>query len=286
LSSAPPKIKLESITKSFQRDRLNRSKLIAVQDLNIEIPDGELAVILGPSGCGKTTILRFIAGLDVPDSGRVLVDGREIDGPSRDRGMVFQAYTSFPWLTVRQNIKFGLAFSGSDLSAESVENEIESYIDLVGLKGFEDAYPNVLSGGMRQRVAIARTLIADPSILLMDEPFGALDSQTRGIMQEQLVEIWEHLDKTIVFVTHDLEEAIFLADEIYVLTPRPARLKATMPVHLGRPRDPETKTSDEFLKLRRDLIELTHEDAIAVVDQVLEPLILKKRKRPSERSAT
>jgi NitT/TauT family transport system ATP-binding protein len=277
LISALPKIRLESITKSFQRDRLSLSKLIAIQDLNIEIPDGELAVILGPSGCGKTTILRFIAGLDVPDSGRVLVDGGEIEGPSRDRGMVFQAYTSFPWLTVRQNIKFGLAFSGSDLSTESVENEIQNYIDLVGLKGFEDAYPNMLSGGMRQRVAIARTLIANPSILLMDEPFGALDSQTRGIMQEQLVEIWEHLDKTIVFVTHDLEEAIFLADRIYVLTPRPARLKTIVPVRLARPRDPETKMSDEFLRLRRELIELTHDDALEVVGQVVGPLVLKKR---------
>ena len=278
-SGAPPKIELESITKAFRRGHTGLSEVVAVQDLNVEIPDGELAVILGPSGCGKTTILRFIAGLDLPDSGRVKVDGKEIEGPSRDRGMVFQAYTSFPWLTIRQNIKFGLAFSGADLSSESVKTEIQSYIELVGLKGFEDAYPNMLSGGMRQRVAIARTLIANPSILLMDEPFGALDSQTRGIMQEQLVEIWEHLDKTIVFVTHDLEEAIFLADRIYVLTPRPARLKTIVPVQLARPRDPETKMSDEFIKLRRELIELTHDDAMKVASQVVGPLVLKRRSK-------
>jgi ABC-type nitrate/sulfonate/bicarbonate transport system ATPase subunit len=284
LSSAPLKIRLESITKSFQRDRSNLSKLIAIEDLNIEIPDGEFAVILGPSGCGKTTILRFIAGLDAPDSGKVLVDGIEIDGPSRDRGMVFQAYTSFPWLTVRQNIRFGLAFLDSGSTGGSIESEIGSYVDLVGLKGFEEAYPNMLSGGMRQRVAIARTLIANPSILLMDEPFGALDSQTRGIMQEQLVEIWEHLDKTIVFVTHDLEEAIFLADRIYVLTPRPARLKTIVPVKLRRPRDPETKMSDEFLRLRRELIELTHDDAMEVAAQEVGSLVLKRKAKPHNRA--
>jgi len=275
LTSSPSKIKLESITKAFGRGS-SLSTVVAVQDLCIEIPDGELAVILGPSGCGKTTILRFIAGLDFPDSGRVLVDGNEIDGPSRDRGMVFQTYTSYPWLTVRQNIKFGLAFVESDTTV-TLENQIQDYIDLVGLKGFEDAYPSMLSGGMRQRVAIARTLIANPSMLLMDEPFGALDSQTRGIMQEQLVEIWEQLDKTIVFVTHDLEEAIFLADRIYVLTPRPASLKAIVPVELARPRDPETKMSDEFLRLRRELIKLTHDDAMHVVGQVIGPLVLKRR---------
>lgn len=273
------KIRLNNVKKVFRAENTKLPDLIALQDLNLEIPEGELAVILGPSGCGKTTILRLIAGLDFPTSGDVLVDGHAVNGPSKNRGVVFQAYTSFPWLTVRQNLEFGLTLSGGH-SKEATHEEVTHHIELIGLKGFEDAYPTTLSGGMRQRVAIARTLIANPAILLMDEPFGALDSQTRGIMQEQLVQIWEALDKTIVFVTHDLEEAIFLADRIYVLTVRPARLREIVPVSLARPRDPDTKLTDEFLKLRRELIRLTHQDAIEEASKdVVRSLIKKKASR-------
>jgi NitT/TauT family transport system ATP-binding protein len=271
------KISLHNVTKIFVRG--GQQSVEAVKELTMEIPSGELAVLLGPSGCGKSTVLRMIAGLEVPSSGKVLVDGEEVDHPSRDRGMVFQTYTSFPWLTVAENIEFGLAFLDKE-SRASVINDVPYYIRMVGLEGFENTFPSVLSGGMRQRVAIARTLIANPSILLMDEPFGALDSQTRGIMQEQLVKIWEDLDKTVVFVTHDLEEALFLADRIYVQTPRPASLKEVVTVDLPRPRDPEMKMSSAFLTLKRTLFALTHDDAVKVAKgQAARPLLVKKRPR-------
>jgi NitT/TauT family transport system ATP-binding protein len=270
------KIKLDSITKVFRGEKRNLPDVVAIKSISLEIPDKEFAVILGPSGCGKTTILRFIAGLDEPTAGRVLVDGNDVEGPSEDRGMVFQSYTSFPWLTIKQNIEFGLTFVSKTLGNGEREALVQHYINLIGLKGFENTYPSMLSGGMRQRVAIARTLIANPTILLMDEPFGALDSQTRGIMQEQLEQLWQALDKTIVFVTHDLEEAIFLADRIYVLTSRPAQLKEIVPVKLSRPRNPDTKLSNEFLKLRRKLIQLTHDDAIKAASRAVAPSLIRK----------
>lgn len=273
------KISLQNVTKTFARRGKQSGEVEAVKDFTMEIPDGELAVLLGPSGCGKSTVLRMIAGLEVPNSGKVQVDGKDVDGPSQDRGMIFQAYTSFPWLTVVENIEFGLRFFESH-DKTSISDQVQQYIKMVGLEGFENFFPSVLSGGMRQRVAIARTLIASPSILLMDEPFGALDSQTRGIMQEQLVRIWEDLDKTIVFVTHDLEEAVFLADRIYVLTPRPARIKTILTVDLPRPRDPDTKMSIEFLALRQDLFAITHDDAIRVAaGQTSPPIVVGKKVR-------
>jgi len=275
-----PKISLRNVNKIFAKRGEQRPKVEAVSDLSMEIPDGNFAVLLGPSGCGKSTVLRMIAGLEVPTSGKVLIDGEEVNRPSRDRGMVFQTYTSFPWLTVAENIEFGLTFLDKDVKSSRRE-EVQHYIRIVGLEGFENTFPSVLSGGMRQRVAIARTLIANPSILLMDEPFGALDSQTRGIMQEQLEKIWEELDKTVVFVTHDLEEALFLADRIYVLTPRPARLKEFLIVDLPRPRDPAMKMSKQFLALRRSLFELTHDDAMEVAAQAGRQVLVKRsRSKP------
>jgi len=175
--------------------------------------------------------------------------------------MVFQSYTSFPWLTVKVNIKFGLAFVHG-LSRQEREVRAQRLVELVGLRGFETAYPSTLSGGMKQRVAIARSLIADPMVLLMDEPFGALDTQTRAVMQEQLIDIWEKLQKTVVFVTHDIEEAIFLADNIYVLTARPAKLKARIKISLPRPRSFEMRLTSEFAEVKRRLLELTHPDAM------------------------
>jgi len=276
MNDASTKIRLESVTKIFGVKDSKRRQVPAVENVTLEIPTGEFAVMLGPSGCGKTTILRLIAGLETPTSGVVGVNEKAVAGPSKDRGMVFQTYTTFPWLTVKENIQFGLAFENRGPGHE-IETLAQSYVDLVGLRGFENAYPGTLSGGMRQRVAIARTLISDPDIILMDEPFGALDSQTRAIMQEQLEQIWEHLDKTIVFVTHDLEEAIFLADSIFVLTPRPARLKQIVRVPLPRPRAAAIKTSDEFLELRRALIEMTHADAAEVASSA--DSVLRRRRR-------
>ena len=268
-----PKISLHNVNKTFARR--GEQRVEAVRDLSMEIPDGNFTVLLGPSGCGKSTVLRMIAGLEVPTSGKVLIDGEEVDHPSSDRGMVFQTYTSFPWLTVAENIEFGLTFLDKDVK-NSRREEVQHYIRIVGLEGFENTFPSVLSGGMRQRVAIARTLIANPSILLMDEPFGALDSQTRGIMQEQLEKIVEELDKTVVFVTHDLEEALFLADRIYVLTPRPARLKEVLIVDMPRPRDPAMKLSHKFLALKRNLFELTHDDAMKVAGQPGRQILVKR----------
>lgn len=251
-------IELDAIGKVFGNAGKHANDVAALDNLSLSIPRGEFAVVLGPSGCGKTTILRLIAGLDAPTCGRVLVDGKDVDGPSRSRGVVFQTYTSFPWLSVRSNIEFGLTVAGC-YSEQEILERVHYYVELVGLQGFEDNYPDELSGGMRQRVAIARTLIADPAVLLMDEPFSALDSQTREMMQEELDRIHRSLGKTLVFVTHNLEEAVFLADRIYVLTPRPGRLRATIPVDLPHPRTPDIRTAEAFTKIRRELTDLTRQ---------------------------
>ncbi len=233
-----------------------------LEDVTFDVPDREFGVILGPSGCGKSTLLRIIAGLDFPSKGRVLVHGREIEGPGPERGMVFQSYTAFPWLNVRDNIRFGASFR-KDVTPEHVDRRTDELIQLSGLSGFEGAYPNRISGGMRQRVAIARTLMADPEIILMDEPFGALDAQTREVMQESLVQTWEALHKTILFVTHDIEEALFLAERIYVFSARPARLRRILPVPLPRPRTFEVKTSARFLELKAEVMALVRPDTLA-----------------------
>jgi ABC-type nitrate/sulfonate/bicarbonate transport system ATPase subunit len=208
---------------------------------------GEFRVLLGPSGCGKSTILRCVAGLDRPTSGEVSVNGKPVTGPGRDRGMVFQKYTSFPWLTVADNIAYGLRLSGTP--AVERQQIVTQLIQAVGLSGFEKAYPDTLSGGMQQRVAIARTLALRPEVILMDEPFGALDAQTRGDMQQLLLRIWDESASTILFVTHDVEEGIYLADRLYVVSPRPGTIVEDIPVPFGRPRDPAVKQSKEFQDL-------------------------------------
>ncbi|AXS41562.1 ABC transporter ATP-binding protein [Breoghania sp. L-A4] len=195
----------------------------AISGVSFEVRRNEICVILGPSGCGKSTVLRMIAGLEAPTSGDLVLEGRRIEGPGRDRGMVFQAYTSFDWLSVRRNVEFGMKVNG--VAAAERRDRAAHYIQLVGLTKFADAYPSQLSGGMRQRVAIARTLANDPELLLMDEPFGALDAETRWHMQELLVEIAESAETTIVMVTHDIEEAIFLADKIVFMSRHPGRVK-------------------------------------------------------------
>jgi ABC-type nitrate/sulfonate/bicarbonate transport system ATPase subunit len=249
-----------SIQHVMQHYRSGGHEVTAIDDVSLEIRNKEFATILGPSGCGKTTLLRVVAGLVRPTGGEVRLDGHAITGPGRDRGMVFQSYTLFPWLTVRQNIQFGLQLSGL-LRAEQ-ETIAQEFVTKVGLRGFENAYPKALSGGMKQRVAIARALANNPDLLLLDEPFGALDAQTRALMQELLTQIWEEFHKTILFVTHDVEEAIFLSDRVFVMTARPGRIKAEIAIPLERPRSYELKSSDTFLQLKKRALDLIREEAI------------------------
>ncbi len=253
----PIKLEIQDVT---QRYRSGDHEVMAIDDVSLAIRNKEFATILGPSGCGKTTLLRVVAGLVRPSGGEVRLDGHAIVGPGRDRGMVFQSYTLFPWLTVKENIQFGLQLSGA-LKAEQ-ETVARTFVEKVGLRGFEDAYPKALSGGMKQRVAIARALANNPDVLLLDEPFGALDAQTRALMQELLTQIWEEFHKTILFVTHDVEEAVFLSDRVFVMTARPGRIKAEIEVPLDRPRSYEVKSSDTFLRLKQRALGLIREEAI------------------------
>ncbi len=250
------KLLVENVSKVFGGQG---REVTALQHTAFTVAESEFITILGPSGCGKSTILKIIAGLEETSSGRVVLDGREIKGPGADRGMVFQSYTLFPWLTVAENIEFGLDVAGR---AKSERQDIAAhYITKIGLKGFEKAYPAHLSGGMKQRVAIARAPANDPQVLLMDEPFGALDAQTRAVMQELLLSVWEESHKTILFVTHDVEEAVFMGDTVYVMTARPGRIKASIPVPLPRPRSYDIKVSDVFLGIKKEILGLIREES-------------------------
>ncbi|SFE98644.1 ABC transporter ATP-binding protein [Paracidovorax wautersii] len=233
----------------------------ALLPVDFHVADNDFVTILGPSGCGKSTMLRIVAGLDRPTSGRVLLDGRPVEGPGADRGMVFQSYTLFPWLTIEQNIRFGLRERGMP---EAQQKERAAYfIAKVGLRGFEQHFPKQLSGGMQQRTAIARALANDPKILLMDEPFGALDNQTRVLMQELLLGIWEAERKTVMFVTHDIDEAIFMASRVAVFSARPGRIKTEIAVDLPHPRHYTLKTSPEFMALKARLTEEIRAESLA-----------------------
>jgi len=229
----------------------------ALENINFEIEDayspagrdiGEFRVLLGPSGCGKSTLLRLIAGLDRADSGEVLVNDQQVSGPGKDRGMVFQKYTSFPWLTVAGNIAYGLKING--VPGEKAKETVAQLIQAIGLSGFENAYPETLYGGMQQRVAIARTLALRPSVILMDEPFGALDAQTRSEMQQLLLKVWDETASTILFVTHDVEEAIYLADRIFIMSAHPGTIIEDVQVPFDRPRDLGLKQRNEFHDLQ------------------------------------
>ena len=234
----------------------------ALVPVSLRVADNDFITILGPSGCGKSTLLRIVAGLDTPTAGRVLLDGAPVTGPGVDRGMVFQSYTLFPWLTVRENVCFGLRERGI---APARQQEIaRHWLDKVGLTGFERHYPKMLSGGMPQRTAIARALANDPKILLLDEPFGALDNQTRSLMQELLLSIWESDRKTVLFVTHDIEEAIFMASRVVVMSARPGRIKADVTVAIPHPRQYTVKTTPEFSALKAQLTEQIRVEAIKV----------------------
>ncbi len=235
---------------------------VALTPISLTVADNDFITILGPSGCGKSTLLRIVAGLDRPSEGRVLLDGAEVSGPGADRGMVFQSYTLFPWLTVEQNVRFGLREKG--LAAAEQSSIARHWIGKVGLGGFERHYPKMLSGGMQQRTAIARALANAPKILLLDEPFGALDHQTRGLMQELLLSIWESEKTTVLFVTHDIEEAIFMASRVVVMSARPGRLKADVPVPIAHPRHYTVKTTPAFSSLKARLTEEIRAEALKV----------------------
>ena len=214
-------LEIRNVSKSFALG--GGRELLAVSDISFNVTRNSICVLLGPSGCGKSTLLRMMAGLETTSTGEMIIGGRRIDGPGRDRGMVFQAYTSFDWLSVRRNVEFGMKINGVPTAERQAR--AAHFINLVGLRKFVDVYPSQLSGGMRQRVAIARTLANGPEILLMDEPFGALDAETRWLMQELMINVAEQTNSTMVIVTHDLEEAIFLADKIVFLSSHPGRLK-------------------------------------------------------------
>jgi NitT/TauT family transport system ATP-binding protein len=251
------KLHIHNVTKIY---RSEGNEVLAIDEIDLKIRDQEFATILGPSGCGKSTLLRIVAGLTKPTRGVVRLGGNVIREPGQDRGMVFQSYTLFPWLTVKENIKFGLELSRIPKAEQ--EKVAQEFVEKVGLTGFENTYPKGLSGGMKQRVAIARALANNPAILLLDEPFGALDAQTRALMQELLTQVWEELYKTILFVTHDVEEAIFLSDRVFVMTARPGKIKAEIDIPLGRPRSYETKSTDAFLNLKKQALALIREEAI------------------------
>jgi NitT/TauT family transport system ATP-binding protein len=237
-----------------------RGVIVAVSDVSLTVNPGEFVSVVGPSGCGKSTLLNALAGFLKPTSGRVTVDGETVIGPSADRGMIFQHYSLFPWKTVRQNVEFGLKMKG--VSSARRQATARMLLQLTGLQAFENHYPDSLSGGMKQRVGIARALATSPRILLLDEPFGALDAQTRLIMQEILTDIWHRWKISVLLVTHDIDEAIFLSDRVYVMTAKPGRVKAEIPVPLGRPRDLAVSMSQGFLNLRAELRMLIREESL------------------------
>src|SRR5438105_10498817 len=249
---AEPKLRIRDVTVAFRTRR--GGEVVAIDRLSLDVADCQIVSIVGPSGCGKSTLLRLVAGLVRPSSGAIWLDGHQVADPGADRGMVFQSYTLFPWLTVQGNVEFGPRLRGVP---EAARQEVaRRFITMVGLTGFEHAYPKELSGGMMQRVAIARALANDPEVLLMDEPFGALDSQTRTQMQQLLLEVWEHDQKTVLFVTHDIDEAILLGDRVYVMTSRPGRIKEEVDVPIPRPRSVEVVMEPEFIALKRKILDL------------------------------
>ncbi|MCH6258029.1 ABC transporter ATP-binding protein [Puniceicoccaceae bacterium K14] len=242
---------------NLDKDYITRKgSVTALNKVNFKAFRREFISVIGPSGCGKSTLIRILAGLEDPTGGQVLLDGEPISGPCPQRGMVFQNYTLFPWRTVKKNVMFGLEMAGG--SGTEIESEAKQWIDLVGLSKFENAYPNQLSGGMKQRVAIARALANKPRILLMDEPFGALDAQTRANMQSHLLQIWKNINITILFITHDLDEAIYLSDRILVLKAHPGEVQEVIEVPVSRPRSPEQFLNPEFIATKNRLEELIH----------------------------
>ncbi|HWQ79524.1 MAG TPA: ABC transporter ATP-binding protein [Anaerovoracaceae bacterium] len=264
------KIVARNIGRKFLIKRVgeNRQEFTAVENLNLKIKKGEFVTIVGPSGCGKSTFLDILAGVSAPTQGEIYIDGHQVTGPALDRGIVLQGYALFPWRTARQNIEYGLEIKHVNKKDRKIISD--KFIDLVELNGFEDRYPYELSGGMKQRVAIARALAYDPEVLLMDEPFAAVDAQTREVLQDELLKIWEKTDKTIVFVTHSIEEAVFLADRVAVMSTNPGRIKAIIDVNLPRPRRTgNTRTSMDFRWLTGEVWKLLHDGEKQTSDEDL-----------------
>ncbi len=244
----PPKIIIREVSKVY---KTKDKEFMAVEGVSMEIMENEFVSVVGPSGCGKSTLLRMIAGLEETTEGKIWVDGKEVRGPSAERGMVFQSYTLFPWLTVADNIAFGLKLKG--IPAAKIKEIVDKYLQLIDLANFAYSYPRELSGGMKQRVAIARALANSPSVLLMDEPFGALDMQTKASMQEMLLDIWRKERTTIIFITHDIEEAIFLAQRVYVMKGRPGSIQAIFEVPFPAQRSGDVKDVESFILLKKKI---------------------------------
>jgi len=257
------KLAIEGVARTFPGTR-GGVPTQALLPVDLRVEDNDFITILGPSGCGKSTLLRIVAGLDQPSAGRVLLDGQPVAGPGPDRGMVFQSYTLFPWLTVRQNICFGLREKGMSEAEQAQKSDY--FIAQTGLRGFEQHFPKQLSGGMQQRTALARALVNDPKILLLDEPFGALDNQTRALMQELLLGIWEADRKTVLFVTHDIDESIFMASRVVVMSARPGRIKADIRIELPHPRLYTVKTTPAFSDYKARLTEDIRVESIKTIN--------------------
>jgi NitT/TauT family transport system ATP-binding protein len=240
----------------------------AIDDVSLHVAPGEFVSLIGPSGCGKSTLLNVVAGFAAPSAGTVLLDGRPIDGPGSDRGVVFQQYSLFPWMSVRKNVEFGLRMQG--VPATQRQASARTLLGLAGLLAFENHYPDQLSGGMKQRVGIVRALATSPQVMLMDEPFGALDSQTRVVMQQILTNMWQRMRLSVLFITHDIEEAIFLSDRVYVMTARPGRIKAEIEIPLPRPRNAEMMSSIVFTQLLHKLRNLIREESLTAMGNELD----------------
>ncbi len=259
--SGDAKLSVHGVRKVFDG---RAGEVVALDGADFEIAEKEFVTVIGTSGCGKSTLLSIIAGLEEESEGEVLVDGEPVHGPGRDRGVVFQSYTLFPWMTAQKNVEFAL--HGSKSERVDIARE---HLELVGLEGFADAYPSQLSGGMRQRIAIARALSYKPQVLLMDEPFGALDAQTRQLMQELLTRIWEEHRLTVMFVTHDIDEAVFLSDRVLVMTARPGKIKEDIRVGVERPRTFEILTTPEFFEYKSRLLEAVREESLKTATEQL-----------------
>ena len=259
IEGAPVKVHVENVVKKFNG---RGGEMVALNGVTLDIHDNEFICVVGPSGCGKSTLLNIIAGLLEPTSGEVYCDGKLVEGTGTDRGVVFQQYALFPWLTVKKNVKFALEMRG--IKGKEADELAMKYLDKVDLTKFADHYPKELSGGMKQRVAIARAYAADPQVLLMDEPFGALDAQTRTQLQTELLQTWERDQKTCFFITHDVDEAIILAQKVIVMSARPGRVKAIINIDIPYPRDQETKMSQRFLELKNEIWGLVYQEYLEV----------------------
>ncbi len=251
-SSGYVKLEARHVRKEFKTDD---AKVLAIDDINFSVKENEFCVIVGPSGCGKSTLLYLAAGFEKPTDGEILLNGKTIEGPGPDRGFVFQEFALYPWKTVLGNVSFGPEIQG--LGKKEAKRKAEEYIKTIGLSGFENAYPHTLSGGMKQRVGIARALAYDPEILLMDEPFGSLDAQTKKLMQQELLRVWAKTKKTVLYVTHSVVEAAYLADKVIVLTARPSRVKGIIDIDIPRPR---SYTDEKYLRVRENILGLLDEE--------------------------